>query len=263
MLTGRCDRVGPLGVAERPSTNVEGRAAVEGAVWLWIWLTTTASSDPLNVWPERTGARTVAFNPYFGVGPTFGSLYVFWGPSQGLDLIGGVTAGLEEGVGVAGPYELYVRAFPFPDAEVALVAHAAYVDADTWYLGPELHAMTRPTDWLGLWLNAGWRGRNVDPGYTWLGVEVTGNVPFVAFEVDFEFLADGSVETLLAPSVGVNLGPEGNTGASVGVVVPIDGSPPGVSGWFWRSFRFRAKRRGPPVDPEGERLYGPVRTVGP
>lgn len=205
---------------------------------MWLWLVALdAHADPFNAWPERTPRGTVAFNPYVGVGPTFAALYGFWGAADGMDLVLGYAGGFEEGAGYLGPVDGYVRAFPFPGAEVALVVHGQFTSPDDWFVGPELHAMTRPVDWFGLWLDVGWRGQERDtPGYLWAGVELAAARPFLAFEADFELAMDGAITTTLVPSIGIWLGPEYATGLSVGSYVPVEPDLPiGVAAWLWTS----------------------------
>ncbi len=215
--------------------------------WLFLLAPLDARADPFNVWPERTPRGSIGLNPYVTVGPSSASGFVFVGAADNLDLIFAATAGLEAGEPLVGPMEVYVRAFPFPEAEVALVAHVSYTSPDDWFVGPELHAMKRPVDWFGVWLDVGWRGREQpSPGYLWTGFELTGKRPFVAFEADFELVAEGGVATTLIPSVGLWLGPEAGTGVSVGALLSPDPDvPPGLGVWLWQNLWFRR-----PVEPQ-------------
>ena len=213
-------------------------------MWLLLVGVGSAYADPFNVWPERTPVGAMGLNAYIGVQPGYASAYAFLGVGEGLDLIGGYSAGIEVGEAYVGPADLYVRAFPLPTAEVAVVVHGQYTSPDDWYIGPELHAMTRPAEWLGLWLDVGWRGRErADRGYVWAGVELAASRPFVALEVDHEIRLFGPGTTTLVPSVGVWLGAEYRTGVSTGVMLDVDGGSPGYGAWLWRSLDVVRGRR--------------------
>ncbi|MEN0063821.1 MAG: hypothetical protein AAGA48_16840 [Myxococcota bacterium] len=227
-------------------------------MWIWLVAIDVSVADPFNTWPERTPPGDVAFNPYVGVGPAFASTFLFVGMGDAIDFIGGYSAGIEGGEGFLGPADAYIRVFPWPNAEIALVAHGQYTDAENWFIGPEIHAMTRPTDWFGLWLDAGWRGRDagLDPGFLWVGTELAAERPFLAFEADFEFALDGTTTTTLIPSVGVWLGAEGATGLSAGVFVPIgEDAPLGVGAWLWRSVSLKRNRTQDPIEELPPRPY--------
>jgi len=217
-------------------------------MWLLLVGLLDAHADPFNAWPGRTPKATIALNPYVGIGPAFASAYLFWGAADRLDVIAGYAVGIDEGAAYAGPADLYLRAFPFDTAEIALVLHGQYGSPDDWFVGPELHATTRPTRWLGLWLDVGWRGRErVDPGYLWAGFEITASRPFIAFEADFELAMDGTVTTTFVPSIGVWLGSELQNGLSVGAFMePTSAVPTGVGAWYWHSIDLSRGRRVPP-----------------
>ncbi|MEM6931121.1 MAG: hypothetical protein AAF602_29580, partial [Myxococcota bacterium] len=224
-------------------------------MWLCLLTLLDARADPFFVWPERTPRGTVAFNPYVVVRPEFASAYAFVGAAEGLDVILGATGGLDAGAAYFGPLDGFVRAFPFPDAQVALVVHAQYTSPEDWFIGPELHTMTRPVDWLGLWADVGYRGRDrANPAFLWAGFELAASRPFLAFESDFELASDGSVSTTLIPSAGIWLGEAYATGVSVGVLFATEqGVPPGLGAWVWRSVDLG--RRGRRIDGEQPGKY--------
>ncbi len=203
-----------------------------------------AVADPFFVWGERTPVGAVSLNPYVLAYPgTTGSatMYGFAGVSPSLDIIVGGGAELDGTVSSA-PIEAMLRLFPI-DQELALAVHLQSSTDGTTVVGPEVHLTSWLSDALGLWVNAGAR---FDPssrdatGFVWTGVEVAADVPFVAVELDLEVDERGAMSGSWVPSVGVWLGPQGATGLSAGILLPVTREPVGAGVWLWRTFDLKS-----------------------
>lgn len=219
-----------------------------------VGLVAPAQATPFNAFGYRMDPGTVALNPYLGAdlqgapfaGQPWGSLYAFAGLTRWLDVGGGINTAWVDGALVVESWEAIPRWFPSPDLELALAAHLISEPGGVTTLGPEVHLAGYPTEAIGVWANVGARyelGAPATPQmFAWLAAELTGDVPFFAFEVDLEGV-DGGVEATLIPSVGVWLGAQQETGVSVGWLLPLDRSEVGVGMWLWRSVDLRGQGR--------------------
>lgn len=218
---------------------------------LWLWWPTGARADPFYVYGARTPAGTVGLNAYAGFGqgdPTWSSLYLFSGLAPGLDLVLGGTGELIDQRFTPATLEVMPRLFLSSELELALVGHLL-VGSGSAELGPEIHVSGHPTDTLGLWVNTGARYA-LEPGaqpqtFAWLGAEVSDDVPFFAIELDLGASGPLTAAATLIPSVGLWLGPQGDTGLSAGWLVPLDGGELGIGLWLWQGLDLRSSQSRP------------------
>ncbi len=219
---------------------------------LLLWWSAGARADPFYVYGPRTPAGTLGLNAYTGFGqeePTWSSLYLFSGLAPGLDLILGGTGVFEAQQFVPSTLEVMPRAFLSGELELALAGHLFVGAEGSVELGPEIHISGNPTDTLGLWVNTGAR-YVLEPGaepqsFAWLGAEVCDGVPFFAVELDLGASGPTTASATLIPSVGVWLGPQGDTGLSAGWLMSLDGGPLGAGLWLWQALDLRSSQSRP------------------
>ena len=214
-----------------------------GLFLLALWGITDAQADPFNVLGQRLPPGWLGFNPYVGnlTSDPWAAMIVVYGVAPGLDMAIAGSAYLDGSAVVADSFHVVPRWFPSPEIDLALAPHLVFANGRPLQWGPEMHLSGYATPSVGLWVNTGARyflGEDLDPQmFTWLGAEIRSQVPFVAVEVDLEATGATAFSATVIPSLGLWLGPEGQTGVSVGWFLPIDDGVGfgGAGFWLWRA----------------------------